>query len=133
MVTTITKEAQGTGLCGSKLPPPPLDGNGWFEQSPCLAFCNENDPVSSKMQLITTLKGASDFNFSNPVNHEIQLNFVGNLNGTMEVYSMDGKMLKSFPVIDAQLNIDVSNLVKGMYLISWKNINNVISKKLIIE
>ena len=51
IITKVMKEKEGSGLCGGELPPrppytPPFN---WIAQSPCIVFCNENDPVDAKI------------------------------------------------------------------------------------
>lgn len=52
-------------------------------------------------------------------------------NGQLEIFSTDGKSLKQFPIKRNVMNIDVSDLERGNYIIKVKNENQSFTKKFI--
>ena len=66
----------------------------------------------------------------NPAKDNFTINFVGTIE-TIDIYNILGKKVKSYSSINAsQFNVQTTDLSSGLYMV---NINNAVSKKLIIE
>jgi hypothetical protein len=136
IVTTIRKEAQGTGLCSGNLPPRPpyVPPFNWVAQSPCIAFCTENDPIIAKVKYTIPRVEPNDFNIYR-VNDEISILLPEKSNtGVFSLLSIEGKIITTTNIVQSTFNIETANLPRGIYLLSWKQINgNIVTKKILID
>ncbi len=136
IVTKIVKEPNGNGLCGGELPPrppytPPFN---WVAQSPCIAFCTENDPIEAKVKYTNSISIDDGFK-SWYTNDEISiLTPTTNDGETITLLSTDGKIITTIKVEQSTSKISTVGLSKGIYLLSWKRVRgNTITQKISIN
>ncbi len=80
--------------------------------------------------------GSNVIVYPNPVNDKLYIHANAGDRATFQLFSIDGKEVKTDPVLnlsDDLIQIDVSDLAKGVYLLRCEENNTRIIKKIIIE
>jgi len=68
--------------------------------------------------------------YPNPVINEININFYDSRAQTIEIFNLTGRKIKSLPVINSLMSIDVSQYSAGMYFLSIKdNLGNILDTR----
>lgn len=73
--------------------------------------------ISDNIELVKSI-------YPNPTTDVINLEFKSKEQTVVEIFALNGKLVKSLIVNENQISIDVSNLVNGMYLIKTSTKNN---------
>lgn len=73
--------------------------------------------------------------FPNPANEEVNINLYNSKNNkiTIELYNLEGKLIKQLSNYENTTSINISDLSKGVYIIKIKSLDKLYSKKLIIN
>ncbi|QXP58790.1 T9SS type A sorting domain-containing protein [Olleya sp. HaHaR_3_96] len=133
---------QGTSLSGELITQQITNGDlGWIDYSFTKSFgscLNRAIPVplvKYRLQL-ETLSADSPIGFSNPVKDELKLflNSSDNISFDIEIHNLSGTIVKksSFKDVNnkSNMNINIENLKKGIYIVSIKKGNSIIRKKM---
>ncbi|MBL7909930.1 MAG: T9SS type A sorting domain-containing protein [Bacteroidia bacterium] len=71
--------------------------------------------------------------YPNPSKGQFTIEKYNGIDSAVEIYDEQGKRLRSFTMSENKLEVDLTGVPKGIYLISFKFKKEVISKKIIIE
>jgi len=73
--------------------------------------------------------------YPNPASETLNVNFLEpqNKNSEIELYDIQGKIVKNIVVSNNRNTIDISDLCSGLYILKINSANNTYSKKIIIE
>ncbi len=128
---------------------PEIDGVVWKLKSPCFPTCegkgkkeaNNSDDytfVSVPLQRMAKNIGGTYVSvkmFPNPTHDYLNLFFETKFSGTVNLLNMSGQLLQSVKITEGNfIKLDVSNQVKGTYMLSFKDTNNnLVTEKVIID
>jgi hypothetical protein len=106
-------------------------GNFWQNYA-WYFYSSDGDCFSTLATSINTMENKTKTTgiFPNPACSSFQLK---NMEGTVEIYTVAGKLVLSEPNATEETAIDVSGLSKGIYFVKVKSGNMVFSSKLIVE
>ncbi|MGY5351317.1 T9SS type A sorting domain-containing protein [Wenyingzhuangia sp. IMCC45533] len=88
----------------------------------------ESSTLSNEVLFATNKVSA----YPNPAINSIKINLLA-ANGTVQIYSLDGTLVKSITNYVDNTSIDVSSLTPGMYVLSIEAKNKLTTQKLIIQ
>lgn len=114
-----------TELMGIKVGP---DGNIWFVDAGTneLRMLKANEPSVG----IEDLAESAMELYPNPTSDRVALNLPAD-EGTVSLYNLTGQVVKTESVNSFSMNIDLSGLSSGVYLVEWNNGEQRLTKKLI--
>jgi Secretion system C-terminal sorting domain len=128
---------------------PKIDGVVWKLKSPCFPTCegkgnkstkdDESDTfVSVPLQRVSKNAGGNYVSvklFPNPTHDYLNLFFETKFSGTVSLLNLSGQLLQNIEVSDGNFTkLDVSNQVKGTYILSFRDKNNnIVTEKIIID
>jgi hypothetical protein len=148
-LSETTQQVGGTCKSNTIAECPKIDGVVWKLKSPCFPTCEGNGNKSSKdnkeelfvsvpLHRISKNIGGNFVSvklFPNPTHDYLNLFFETKFSGTVNLFNMSGQLLQSTEIKDGNFTkLDVSNQVKGTYMLSFRDTNNnIVNEKIIID
>lgn len=107
------------------------DVGEWGMNTPAY-FCADNFYIGQGENSIETLASESDFSvYPNPANDQITIQLHDNTQGNVTIIDATGAIVVQANQIANGEQINISNLVSGLYFVQIQSQNNIISKRLI--
>lgn len=131
--TTTATNPAGV-ICSFSVPPPPADPKvTWERSSPCFTIC-DNIPMENKVVKNTIQSTETTMFFRNPVNGNLILNFLQEINGTVEIQDIDGKVQRQVLVNqDKSISIDMYSIPVGVYFVVLKHSDGRVETKKLVN
>lgn len=99
---------------------------------------NESKEVTQTIKIdLSSISGVNELNgndisvFPNPANQYVKLMSDGN--GVFNIFTTDGKLVKSGSVDKSDKYLDINDIPTGLYIIKYENKTGVFNKKLMIQ
>ena len=141
MFQAVNSAPAGYGAANSLLDNPdmsPAKGNAYLDtiqgylnprMYEVLDLANHVPIISS----INDIKGMSVNIYPNPANNNLNIISYKSEMNTVEIYNLNGQLVYNKVLSSTTANLDVSNLVTGLYIINIKSDATTIKRKLVIE
>ncbi len=108
----------------------PFPNNAWgYGKADAFATLTNCGPVN-----VNSLQAQTFDSYPNPSNGKLEIN-LGDFNGEkgeLYLYDLSGKVLLKVPVMSKRMHLDLSDLNNGLYFLSWKNTDQLLSIQKII-
>ena len=134
VITKTSNEKAINQGCNSKEKPPfPTIEASWDKVTSCFPFCTEEKDAIFKTQTNSNNKDEIDFEYNNPASDILNVKLINSNEGTLILYSIDGQSYRQTVVNGDNIELNVGDLPKGIYILSWAKDNTIISKKVILN
>ncbi|WP_219007588.1 T9SS type A sorting domain-containing protein [Aquimarina litoralis] len=101
--------------------------NRWEDTNELIGSCNSLSVNDESLQSVISI-------YPNPVSNELHIELSKNVNGQLNISSIEGKKVNSFQINNKKMfQIPTSDLANGLYILTFKNGRSSISRKILVQ